>query len=421
MNGWTGKILRVDLTNRKATTESDTDYAEKFVGGIGFGAKLYYDEVPADIKAFDPKNKLYFLPGPCGGTFAPSAGRCEMVTKAPQPYPVEQYCRSGSGGSFATEIKLAGYDALVIEGKSDTPVYLWIHDDKVEFKDAKAVWGKGTFITNEMIRSDLGRDMSIAAIGQAGENLATTAAIVVRRDAFGQSGNGAVMGSKNLKAIAVKGTGSVPVAKPDELADLWFGLRDWLTYMPRFRAADPGAAAPDQLGPYGYTRGACSTACPAACVDQAARVPSPGGGVNAAHYRCSSNVRCLPDTPEYRCSLRGLGNDWGINLYEIGLGIVPWVRYVANAGYIHDILGVVPTLIPYTSPMHPSKDPVDYQNSGPDMNSYESVYSILKAIAFKQGDFGPVLGKGALRAADQLGFGKEYLQIMFHKDGFNDH
>ncbi len=420
MYGWTGKILRVDLTNRKATPESDTEYADKFIGGVGFGAKLYYDEVPADITAFDPKNKLYFMPGPVAGTFAPSSGRCELMGKAPQPYPVQQYCRSGAGGSFGPELKFAGYDGVVIEGKADKPVYLWIQDDKVEFRDAKDIWGWGTFITNTMIRAELGQDIQIAAIGQAGENLVVASSINVGRNAFGQGGFGAVMGSKNLKAIAVKGTGSIPVAKPDELMDLWFGTRNYLSHRPQFSPLAADAKAPDGLGPYGYKRMACSAGCPGGCVDAAAKVPSPAGGLNEAFYRCSTNVRASPDTPQVRSSLRGIGNDWGLNLYEVGLGIGAWLRFVANAGYIKDIGGVVPTMIPITSPMHPSKDPVDYQNSQ-DLNSYESVYAIMKTIAFKEGDLGKVLAKGALRAADELGFGKEFLQICFHKDGFNDH
>ncbi len=425
MYGWTGKVLRVDLTNGKITKEDDTDYAEKFSGGLGFSSKIYWDEVSPEVQPFDPENKLIFSPGVATGTCAPGCGRTEMVSKSPASYPVMQYCRSGVGATWGQMLKFAGYDSLIIQGKADKPVYLWIHDDQVEIKDASHLWGHGTFITTDMIKRELGDKLdaiSIAAIGQAGENLASTAAIVVNsRSAAGQGGMGAVMGSKNLKTIAVNGTGIVPVAQPDELLDLYMGWSNYYANVVKHSRILPYPAdknAPAGLGPYGFKRLNHCGQCSLADVDCAFRVPSPAGGTNEAWQKCASNVVGPPLGPYTRSSLRGSGNDWGLNLYEIGLGIAMWLQYVCMAGYLPDVGGVKPLVIPEDSPAHPSMNPVATVDG---QNSYDSLFAIMKTIAFKEGDIGRILGKGSLRAADEFGFGKEECKIMYPSDGFNDH
>ncbi len=118
-HGWTGKILRVDLTERKWNIESTSRYADRFIGGIGIGLKIFWDEVDLGINAFSPKNKLIFAPGPLTGTLAPGSGRFEIVSKSPRSYPVDTVTRSGMGGFWGPELKYAGYDALIIQGKSD--------------------------------------------------------------------------------------------------------------------------------------------------------------------------------------------------------------------------------------------------------------------------------------------------------------
>ena len=121
--GWVGKILRVNLTEGKTRTVPTSDYAPKFIGGRGLGAKICWDEVPADIGAFDPANRLVFATGPLQGTAAPTSGRFKVMGKAPQTAPVESYCHSGVGGHWAPELKWAGYDAVIIFGRSPKPVY----------------------------------------------------------------------------------------------------------------------------------------------------------------------------------------------------------------------------------------------------------------------------------------------------------
>ena len=219
--GWVGKILRVDLTTRKISESSTFDYVPQFLGGRGLGAKICWDEVPPEVNAFDPENRLIFATGPLTGTLAPTSGRFEVLGKCPQSTPVESYTRSGVGGHFAPELKWAGYDAVIIQGKASQPVYLWISDQKAEILDAKNLWGLDTYKTQQMLWKVHGKKTRVMAIGRAGENQSRIAIILTDSgDVSGQGGFGGVMGSKNLKAIAVRGTGSVNVARPKELTKI---------------------------------------------------------------------------------------------------------------------------------------------------------------------------------------------------------
>jgi len=205
--GWTGKILRVDLTEREWFVEPTANYAEQFIGGIGIGLKIFWDEISVDTGAFDPDNKLIFAPGPLTGTLAPGSGRFEIVSKSPRSYPKETVTRSGMGGFWGPELKYAGYDALIIQGKADRWVNLWIHNDKAEFREAKEYLGEDTYSTQIKLRKQLNPEAKILCIGPAGENLSRLAVILSETGfASGKSGFGGVMGSKKLKAIAVRGT-----------------------------------------------------------------------------------------------------------------------------------------------------------------------------------------------------------------------
>ncbi|HCX65756.1 MAG TPA: ABC transporter ATP-binding protein, partial [Eubacteriaceae bacterium] len=209
--GYMGKVLRVNLTTGDITTEKlPEDIAKDFIGGAGFGIKYLFDEVPGDTDPLGEDNKLIFASGPLSGTNAPCASRMALVTKSPLTSAVGLAL---SGGYFPVELKFAGYDVLIIEGKSEEPVYLTIKDDKVALKKATKLWGLDTLDTQEVLKQDL-RDLNtrIACIGPAGENLSKMAAIINERRAFGRKGVGAVMGSKKLKAIAIRGTQEVPIA-----------------------------------------------------------------------------------------------------------------------------------------------------------------------------------------------------------------
>ena len=214
MFGWTGTTLRVDLTKGTVTREAtDIGLAHTYLGARGMGGKIILDEVAPETDALSPANKIVFSPGPLTGTFAPSAGRFEVVTKAPLNNVI---AGSNSGGAFGPELKYAGYDALIIEGKATKPVYLWIKNDEVEIRDAGAIWGHTTPDTTDLVRAETDEDAKVACIGPGGEHLSPIATVMNEMHrAAGRSGVGAVMGSKNLKAIAVFGTGAVTVADPE--------------------------------------------------------------------------------------------------------------------------------------------------------------------------------------------------------------
>ena len=213
MNGWIGTVLRVNLTTRTVKKEPlDPKLAKEYIGARGLGTKFMYDEVVPRVDALGPENKLIFAPGPFSGTFAPSAGRYEVVAKSPLTGTI---AASNSGGSFGAELKFAGYDMVIIEGKAEKPVYLYIRDETVEIRDAAKLWGKEVPDTTDLVRAETDEDAKVACIGPAGEKLVLFACVMNEMHrAAGRSGVGAVMGSKNLKAIAVVGGGAVRVADP---------------------------------------------------------------------------------------------------------------------------------------------------------------------------------------------------------------
>jgi aldehyde:ferredoxin oxidoreductase len=211
MYGYAGAILRVDLSTASIRKEPLPDSLVKnFIGGRGFVAKMLYDEITPGIEPFDPRNMLIAATGPLTGHFLPASGKTHFGTKSPA---TGGYADSNMGGHFGPQLKYAGYDVLVIVGKADRPSYLFISDNAVEIRPAEVYWGQGSIIAEKNFKDHLGDDYQILTIGPAGENRVRYACIShdFGRQA-GRTGVGAVMGSKNLKAIAVKGTQSIPVA-----------------------------------------------------------------------------------------------------------------------------------------------------------------------------------------------------------------
>lgn len=194
------KMLRVNLSEGTIKTEElDEKLAKKFLGGRGLGTKILYDEGVATVDPLSPENKLIFINGPLTGANVPTGGRYMVVTKAPLN---NMIASSNSGGVWGARLKYAGYDALIVEGKADAPVYMVIDDDHVEIKDAAALWGKTSEETEEALKEEYGKNASVLNIGPAGENLSLLSCIINEADrAAGRTGVGAVMGSKNLKAV----------------------------------------------------------------------------------------------------------------------------------------------------------------------------------------------------------------------------
>ena len=220
LDGYNGKILRVNLSNKTTSTEKlDPYFCRRYVGGAGFVAYYLWKELPAGVDALGPDNKLIFALGPISGLQLPGAARHCVGTKSPLAGCV---VKSEVGGFWAAEFKRAGYDALIIEGKAEKPVYLFIQDGEVSIKDASHLWGKETNDTQEAIRAELG-DNRIAAclIGPAGENMVRYSCIMSgTKDAAGRGGAGAVMGSKNLKAVAVRGHRLPKIANSERLREI---------------------------------------------------------------------------------------------------------------------------------------------------------------------------------------------------------
>ncbi|MCK4784024.1 MAG: aldehyde ferredoxin oxidoreductase, partial [Desulfobacteraceae bacterium] len=214
--GYTGKVLRVNLTDQTTKEEKlPLEIAKDFIGGAGFGIKYLFDDVKAGTDPLGPENKLIFAPGPFSGTSVPCTSRMAVTGKSPLTNAVGD---SLTGGHFPVELKFAGYDALIIEGRAEKPTYLWIKDDDVRFRNAGTVWGMKTTDCQQIIKNELNdQNVRIACIGPAGENLSRIACIINEVRAAGRKGLGAIMGSKNLKAIAVRGTGSVAVASREKL------------------------------------------------------------------------------------------------------------------------------------------------------------------------------------------------------------
>ncbi len=224
MAGYCGKLLRIDLTSGTVTKEDlDLNVAQKFIGGRGLGTYFMTQEVSPDVDPLSADNKLMFVTGPLTGSQAPTSSRYMVVTKSPLSGTIAS---SNSGGFWGPELKRAGYDLIIFEGKSPNPCYLSINDDKVEIKDAAHLWGKLVSETTDALLAEVGDDKArIATIGPAGEKLSLIAAIMNDRyRAAGRSGVGAVMGSKNLKAVVVRGSGKVEPADADAAKAVMAGM-----------------------------------------------------------------------------------------------------------------------------------------------------------------------------------------------------
>ncbi|WP_373499363.1 aldehyde ferredoxin oxidoreductase family protein [Desulfococcus sp.] len=240
MNGWSNTVLRVDLTRGAIDKVSlDPDTARRFLGGRGFNSKTLFDEIPPGIDPLSPENVVCFGAGPLSGTGVPLSSRIEVSTLSPYSGILGD---GNAGGAFAHRLKRAGCDQIVITGRADRPKYLWIDDDRAELRDASGLWGKTTWDTVDALDAVHGRGVSTACIGPAGENLVRFASTIVDKYNSAARGSGAVLGSKLLKAVAVRGTKPVPAADPEAFGKL-------VDLDRRFFATDP--VQRDKIAVYG--------------------------------------------------------------------------------------------------------------------------------------------------------------------------
>ena len=226
------KALRVNLSKLKASIQPVSErFAVEFIGGRGWGAKILYDEVESWVHPFSPENKIVVAGGPLSGLTIPCSGKTNFSTISPL---TNLYGDSNAGGKFSCELKKSGFDALIIEGSAEKPVILVVDDGRVSFKDASTLWGMPSLDAEKALKEELGDDFQTAVIGPAGENLVKYAAITCGGRQAARCGVGAVMGSKRLKAIAVRGDKPIPEAEPESLKEMFREAVRWIINHPAF-------------------------------------------------------------------------------------------------------------------------------------------------------------------------------------------
>ena len=238
--GYAGEILKVDLSKGSITRLPSAQYTDRFLGGRGLAAKIYWDTVPVETKAFDAENCLIYATGPVTGFTGVAGGsRWQVCGKSPVMEP-QAFSYANLGERWGARLKYAGYDGLAVQGKADKPVYIYIRDGAAEIRDASALWGRSAIEAGDSLKAELGKDVSVLTIGPAAKNKVVFATMLTDDGASGASGLGSVMGSKNLKAIAVAGKTPPKAADPEKLDKLTARIRelrkdtwkDWLNNIP---------------------------------------------------------------------------------------------------------------------------------------------------------------------------------------------
>jgi len=218
-SGYAGEIIKVNLSDGGFTRLPTADYADRFLGGRGIAARIYWEMVPPETKVFDPENCLIYITGPVTGFNRFAGCRWQVCGKAPVMEP-EAFSYANLGERWGSYLKYAGYDGLVVTGKAEKPVYIYIRDGAIEIRDASSLWGKSAFEASDSLKAELGKDVSVLTISPAAENLVSFATMLTDDGASGASGLGSVMGSKQLKAIVVAGSKRPQAADPERLSNL---------------------------------------------------------------------------------------------------------------------------------------------------------------------------------------------------------
>lgn len=420
MTSYMGKLLLVDLSRRKFSTfDFPLDLKQAFVGGKGLGARLLYDLVPAGCDPLGQDNVIMFMSGPLTGTLAPAMRGC-VITKSPL---TGTFLDSYFGGHFSPEIKYAGYDGIVIRGKADHPVYLWVDDEKLEFKDASHLRGLDTFVTNRKIKEELGDpSVKVACIGPAGENLVRYALISFEYNRqAGRGGSGAVMGSKNLKAIAIRGMQTVNV-------------RDMETFQNAVKKAY-SEMNEDTTGP--FTVGGTASSVPFAneedllpfrnykegIFDKAEAI---GPEAQLEHLwrrdlACAGcPIRCSKigklRTGRFKGTISDAVEYEVLGLLGSNLDIAD-IKAIIHMAHRCDALGMdgmsTGSVIGFAMEAY-EKGIIDRsETDGHELlfGSIEAAEYLIEAIAIRKGRLGKLLGEGVKRAAEQLGGGAEEFAV----------
>ncbi|MHB8756790.1 MAG: aldehyde ferredoxin oxidoreductase family protein [Bacillota bacterium] len=416
--GYAGKYLEVDLTKGSIETiPLDEALVESYLGGNGIGVKFLWDRVPETVDPLSPENLLIFSTGPLNGTLMPNSGRLELIFKSPL---TGIYGDSNSGGFLGPELKFAGFDLVVFRGRSPHPVYLWIEDGRAELRDARHLWGKDTFETEEMLQKEL-KDpgIKVASIGPAGENLVRYASVqATTTRSFGRAGGGAVMGSKNLKAMAVRGFGPVRIADPQRFYEVatrsHFGIRKNDIYPAVTRYGTPGIVSimnnigrfPTknfQLGGYEdvekinaetlrekhFVKDIACFGCPVGC-DKIYRVdegPFAGLTVRSFEYEAIGGFGASLLNPHLDSIMKA--NDY---CDRVGLDVISAGRAISFSMELYQ-RGIIKKK--------------DFDGLDLSWGNMDAVFELLDRITYRRG-VGDLLAEGTRRAAAQIGHGADH-------------
>ena len=370
--GYAGEILKVNLSDRKITRLSTADYADRFIGGRGIAAKIYWDMVPPEAGAYDPDNCLICVSGPAAGFNGLAGFRWQVLGKSAAAEP-EAFSYANLGGSWGGLLKYAGYDGLVVQGKSDKPVYLYIHDGTVEIRDASHLWGKSTFEVSDSLKAELGEGVSVMTIGPAAENMISFATILADEGSSGSAGLGSVMGSKMLKAVAVTGNKRPKAADPDRLQSIVD------------RLAQP-AGATGQPSPWalpGRSKPQICYGCDLGCTREA--YPDKNGKLFKSFCQATEVYRgpateYYGDGQEVRLLATRLCDAYGLDTVAMQ-AMIEWLIECHKEGLLRD----EDTGLPLSK-----------------VGSSEFIETLTRKISLREG-FGDVLAQGIIKAAESIG------------------
>ena len=379
MNGYAGSILQCDLSRLTTTKIPSSSYANTYLGGRGLASRLYWEQAAPEKEALDPANPLIITTGPLAGFSGLAGSRWAICSKSPSVSP-QTYSYSNFGGSWGAYLKFAGLDALIIRGTADKPMYLFLHDGICEFKDALHLWGKGAAQTREIIKEKLGPDVRVLSTGPAGENMVSFAIILAEDDACGAAGFGAVMGSKNLKAIAVQGRKGPEPADPANLKTLSTFLRKILKKHPFQIPSLPQGAKVNKQICFG-------------CIVGCDRYSMKSADGRRGKYMCASGPfyedfagRYYGELNDVPFSANRMCDDYGLDTNVVAV-ILDWLSRCHQNGLLSD----QQTGLPFAK-----------------LGSLEFITDLLRMITFREG-FGSILAQGPLRAAKNLGSNAEDL------------
>ena len=419
--GYAGRVLRIDLTEERVSVEEiDPEVLRSFLGGVGYAARLLYDEVAAGIDPLGPENKVVFATGPFNGTAVPGSGSISVCFKSPL---TGIWGESRAGGDWGGALKRAGYDFLVIEGKAREPKFIVVHDASVEIRTADKLKGKTSSQKERFIKKEELKDegFETVVIGPAGENLVKLANVMAGERAFGRGGAGAVMGSKNLLAIAVKGSGKVPVARPREFSLACKATRE------KVLEATGGKG----WSVHGTTNGLANCDADGDIPTKNWRANSWGKGQELyAHFRRENLVKagscCKGCVLRCKRTVRVASGKWKTPQHEGGEyeTMVAFTFFVFNedidaavhADYLCNEYGLdtisTGAVIGFAMDCYDNGMISREEADGLDLSwgNAETIIELVKGIASREG-LGRVLGEGVRHAAQEIGKGSDRLAI----------